>query len=239
MRSQPKQNKALLPRHLSRLGRRPLAALPGALVLLSAAVASMLAQPVPPAAWGEEAAASLGRITRFALSDAQGMMHSERDWDGAKAIVILSLATDCPISNAYAPAMVRLEQDFGPRGVRFLGVHCDTDVTAGIAAKHAADYRIGFPILLDPEQLLARPAGVQVTPEAVVLLPSGEIVYRGRIDDRYQTLGRRREEPTTHELASAIAAVLAGQRPSPATAKATGCPLPPLEDAKSPTKRQP
>lgn len=227
----------LCERRLTMPARRRFQALSTALALLSVLGASSHAQQIdspaqPAAAEGSgDAASTLGRITKFALPDAQGTGHTERDWLGAKAVVILFLATDCPISNAYAPAMTRLENEFGPQGVRFFGVHCDTDVTAAIAARHAADYRLAFPILLDPEQLLARPAGVAVTPEAVVLLPDGEIVYRGRIDDRYATPGKRREQPSTHDLASAIAAVLAGERPSPAQTKATGCPLPPLESA--------
>lgn len=226
----------LHPRRLTRPPLRQFRVPAVVLALLAATGINSRAQQagsaaVPAADSSRRDSAALGRITKFALADAQGATHTERDWNGAKAVVILFLATDCPISNAYAPAMSRLEKEFGPQGVRFLGVHCDTDVTAAIAARHAADYRLPFPVLLDPEQVLARPAGVAVTPEAVVVLPGGEIAYRGRIDDRYATPGKRREQATTHDLIAAIAAVLAGKRPSPATTKATGCPLPPLESA--------
>jgi peroxiredoxin len=177
--------------------------------------------------------AALGRVQQFSLQDPQGNTHTPGEWQRAKAVVLLFLATDCPISNGYAPAMAKLSREFGPRDVWFAGVYCDPDVTAASAAKHATEYRLPFPVLLDLDQILARQTRVRVTPEAVVLQADGEIVYRGRIDDLYAAPGKRRQQPTTRELASAIEAVLNGKRPAPAETKANGCPLPPLEDSKS------
>ena len=50
--------------------------------------------------------------------------------------------------------------------------------------------------------------------------------YRGRIDNRYASDGKRRDDPTTHELVDALEAVLAGEAPAIAQTKAFGCPLP-------------
>ena len=170
-----------------------------------------------------------GRVRQFSLQDPLGNTHTAHDWQKAKAVVVLFLATDCPISNAYAPLMAKLAKEFGPRDVWFGGVYCDPDVTAATAAKHASDFGLPFPVLLDPQQVLARQTGARVTPEAVVLRADGEIVYRGRIDDLYAVIGKRRPQPTTRELADAIEAVLAGKRPATVETKANGCPLPPLD----------
>jgi len=150
--------------------------------------------------------------------------------------VILFLATDCPISNGYAPLMAKMAKEYEPRKVRFMGVYCDPDVTPAGAAKHAAEYSLPFPVLLDVKQALARQTGVRVTPEAVVVRPDGQILYRGRIDDLYATIGKRRQQATTHELSDAIEAALAGKSPAVPETKANGCPLPPLEDLQSANK---
>jgi hypothetical protein len=64
--------------------------------------------------------------------------------------------------------------------------------------------------------------GATVTPEAAVYA-GGRIVYRGRIDDRYVDLGRERLEPTVHDLADALAAVVSGKPvPNPVT-QPVGC----------------
>lgn len=171
---------------------------------------------------------SLGRVEQFSLPDASGITHTRSSWQESKAIVLVFLGTECPVSNGYAPEMIRLVQEFSSRGVKFVGVHCDPDVTKQIAAQHAREYGLSFPILLDPQQILARPTGAQMMPEAVVLLPDGEVAYRGRIDDRYSEAGQRRLEAKSRDLKNAIDAVLAGKKPAPAVTKAFGCPLPRL-----------
>ena len=186
-----------------------------------------------------QAAVSLGKIAPFSLQDAQGMTHTRKSWQAAPAVVLLFLGTECPVANGYAPEMARLAKQFADRGVVFIGVHCDPDVTAKLAAQHAREYQLTFPILLDPEQKLAKPAGVRMMSAAVVLLPDGEVVYRGRIDDRYTDQGKRRLEPTTHDLKTAIEAVLSGKKPEPAETKTYGCPfhaVPPQRGSNKPAQ---
>jgi peroxiredoxin len=166
------------------------------------------------------------RVSDFALVDAQGKKHTAAAWKGKKAVVLLLLGTDCPVSNFYCPEYARLAKAFAGKGVLFYGVHPDPYVTAAAAAQHAAEYRLPFPVLLDPTHALTRQTGLQVVPGAVVLSAEGHILYRGRIDDRYNAEGVRREVPTTRDLEDTLAAVVAGKRPPVAQTKAFGCPLP-------------
>ena len=106
------------------------------------------------------------------------------------------------------------------------GVHCEADLSATDAAKHAKEYGLTFPILLDPTQKLARAVGATITPQAVLLSPQGDVLYRGRIDDRFALNGKRRDVPTRHDLADAIESVLAGKSPPEAETKCFGCPIP-------------
>ncbi len=168
----------------------------------------------------------LAKVGDFSLPDAQGKKHTPKEWKGSKAIVLIFLGTECPVSNGYAPTLTRLAERYGPRGVLVLGVHPDPDVTAEVARKHAKEYRLSFPTLLDPTQTLARQTGVRIMPEVAVLNPAGEMLYRGRIDDRYALDGKRRDEPRTHDLEDALTAILAGRQPSPRATRAFGCPLP-------------
>src|SRR5205814_9359828 len=110
--------------------------------------------------------------------------------------------------------------------IGFLGIHADPAVSAEAARKHAGEYRLGFPIVLDPAQELARKVGATVVPSAVLLSPTGEVLYRGRIDDRYALDGKRRDEPRSRDLRQAIEAVLAGKSPPARETRAFGCPLP-------------
>ena len=62
-----------------------------------------------------------------------------------------------------------------------------------------------------------------MTPEAAVFDGVGRLAYHGRIDDRYVDFGVDRPAPTTHDLADAVTAVLAGAPVSRAAVPAVGC----------------
>src|SRR5438046_2762522 len=100
-------------------------------------------------------------VKDLSLRDTKGKLRSAAEWKDAKAVVLLFLGTECPVSNGYAPEYARLEKNFAPKGVRFYGIHADPEVTGEAAAKHAAEYGLNFPILLDPSQQVARQAGVK------------------------------------------------------------------------------
>ena len=170
--------------------------------------------------------AKLPRVPAVTLADADGKEHTPAGGPKCQAVVLFFLDTECPVSNGYAPTMIALAGKHKPDEVRVFGVISDPGTTAAAARKHAGEYKLPFPVLLDPRQALARPAGVRVVPEAVVLAPNGDVLYRGRIDDRYSTTGKRRDEPTAHDLADALTAVLAGKPPTVCETKAFGCPLP-------------
>jgi hypothetical protein len=140
--------------------------------------------------------------------------------------VLFFLGTECPVSNGYSPDMQAIVTKYATAGVACYGVHCDPTITAAEVASHAKEYGLAFPMLLDPEQVLAQGSGVRVTPEAVVVSPTGKVLYRGRLDDRYSTEGKRRDEPTVRDLENALTSILAGTAPTVSETKAFGCPLP-------------
>src|SRR5258708_18049789 len=76
--------------------------------------------------------------------------------------------------------------------------------------------------LRDPKHSLVKYAGATITPEAAVLA-GGRLVYRGRIDDRYVELGVERPTPTRHDLADALAAVIARAPIAQAKTQAVRC----------------
>ncbi|MBL8826624.1 MAG: redoxin domain-containing protein [Planctomycetaceae bacterium] len=168
----------------------------------------------------------LGRVTNFEMTDIAGRSHEQSAWRDTKGVVIVFLGIQCPISNGYAQELARLAEYSAARGVGFLGIHGDPDVTTEQATTHARDFGLKFPIILDPEQVTARQVGARTMPEAVVLRPSGEVIYRGRIDDRYASIGRQRVAATRHDLQLAIDAVVANKLPEIAETKAIGCQLP-------------
>ena len=146
----------------------------------------------------------------------------------AKAIVFIFIRTDCPLSNRYAPEVRRLHDRFAKSGVRFWLVYPDPDESGEIIRKHIKEYEYRLSALRDPQHKLVKITGAQVTPEAAVFLPSGRMVYRGRIDDRYVVLGKARPVPTTRDLEQVLEAILEGKQVTNKTTAAIGCFIPDL-----------
>ena len=115
-----------------------------------------------------------------------------------RAVVLLFVASDCPISNRYAPEIARLEREFAGRGVGFWVVYPNLIETAATIRAHQAAFGLNSDgagrVLRDPGQELARWTGAKVTPEAAVLVPEAggglHVVYAGRLDDRYLHIGK-------------------------------------------------
>ncbi|MGD9901985.1 MAG: redoxin family protein [Vicinamibacterales bacterium] len=143
--------------------------------------------------------------------------------DGGAATVLVFTAVDCPISDRYAPEVRRLAAGFADKGVRTWIVYANAGERPADARAHAAAFGYGLPVAMDAAAALADRAGAEVTPEAAVFDATGRLVYRGRVDDRYLDFGVDRPAPTTHELADAVTAVLAGRAVSRAVVPAVGC----------------
>jgi hypothetical protein len=173
---------------------------------------------------GEEKAAGMGdQVADVAgLRDLHGngrLLHGFKDH---KAIVVVFLGSDCPISNLYVPRLKELEKKYRDRGVQFLAVYPNHDEDLDQVAMHSYDRDIPFPVLKDCSQRLAEAVGATRVPSAAVLDGEFKLRYRGRIDDRYGASARR-EKASRADLAEAIDEVLAGKNVSMAEIEADGC----------------
>jgi len=139
------------------------------------------------------------------------------------ATVLLFISTECPYSNRSAPEIKRVMARFQPKGVRFWLVYPNGIETPAIISAHLKGF--GYPdiALRDPAHALVSVAHSQVTPEAAVFNRNGTLVYHGRIDDRFVSLGKERPAPTKRDLENALTATLAGKPVDPPSTQAFGC----------------
>lgn len=141
----------------------------------------------------------------------------------AKAVVVVFLSVDCPISNRYAPELRRLHDLFSPQGVAFRLVYPNSTESIQVIRRHLAEYGYRGLALVDPRHELVAHVGATVTPEAAVYDTTDRLVYRGRIDDLYVHIGLQRPKATSPDLERTLAAVLAGRSVQPSTTPAVGC----------------
>lgn len=146
----------------------------------------------------------------------------------SKAVVVVFLSFDCPVSNAYSPELIKCQAEYTKKGVTFLGVCCQEDVDV---AKKAKEFRLAFPIFADPQGRVANTLKATTTPEAFVLDHNRVLRYRGRIDDTWYARLKRNAEVSRRDLRMALDELLAGDAVSVPSTEPIGCPLF-LEDAK-------
>jgi len=145
-----------------------------------------------------------------------------------KVVVFIFVRTDCPISNRYAPTIQQLGTQHREDATFFL-VYPDKKETPEVIRKHDREFGYTFAALRDPQHILVRQSQAQITPEAAVFDASRRLVYHGRIDNLYEDFGHARKFPTTHELADAIEAAIAGKPLSANATPAVGCYISDLE----------
>lgn len=162
----------------------------------------------------------------WALTDLAGQTHEPFDEPTTRAIALVFITPDCPIANYYQPTLRKLGDEFAECGVPLFMIHSDPDVTADAAQRHVAKFKIAAPVILDRDQSIARRVDAKITPEAIIVDRDGEILYRGRIDNFYEALGRKRRAATEHDFRDALVAVAEGRPVANPVTKALGCHIP-------------
>jgi hypothetical protein len=127
-----------------------------------------------------------------------------------RATVTFFIASDCPISNAYAPEISRICGVYQARGVSCRLVYEDTRLAPADLMAHVSEYRLlQMHATWDASRKLADASSVTITPTAVITDARDAVQYQGRIDNLYVNIGRTRQQVTSHDVADALDAVLA------------------------------
>lgn len=168
------------------------------------------------ALWGQEF--RLGStVADFSIQDVKGKAARFSDLKG-DVTVVMFVATQCPVSNAYNERMKGLFKDYSSKGVKFLAINSNSTEPAAEVEAHAAQHGFPFPVYKDPGNAVADSFGAQVTPETFVIDKAGKILYHGSIDDSQNPSNIKMQG-----LRAALDSVLAGQTVAKAETKAFGC----------------
>ena len=166
--------------------------------------------PMPPAIGAT--------IDGFTLPDTDGKDHSLASLKGKNGTVLIFIAVQCPVSNAYNERMEKLAQDYKARGINVIGINSNVSEAADAVKAHAASHNLTFVILKDNGNKIADALGATKTPEVYFLDPSNKLLYHGRIDNNKDVA-----QVNTSELRLALDAALAGKPIEKTTAMAFGC----------------
>ena len=157
-------------------------------------------------------------IDDFTLPDVDGHDRALKSLKGKNGTVLLFIAVQCPVSNAYNERMEKLAADYSAKGIAVIGINSNAVEDAAAVKAHATEKGLTFPILKDPGNKIADKLGATRTPEAYFIDASNKLLYHGRIDSS--------QNPATiesNDLRMALDAALAGKPIEKTESKAFGC----------------
>lgn len=164
-------------------------------------------------------ASDVTSVENFSLKDVNGKTHSLTDYSKSKAIVVMFIATQCPVSNAYNSRMAKLYESYKDKNITFLGINSNKAESVSEIKSHAGKNNLDFPVLKDEKNIIADKFAASFTPEIYVLDPSTfDILYHGRIDD-----SRDESDVKSKDLSKALDEILKGAKVSVSKTKAFGC----------------
>lgn len=196
-------------------------------LLIGAILVSLLASFATAQTAKAPSTANVGKqIVNIAFKDEAGKTAHLHDLRGKKAIVLVFLSFECPVSNSYAQPLADMASEFSKHGVQFIGLTTNEEETAADVAKRAREFALQFPVYRDDKLAAADALKAEITPEVFVL--DGELVlrYRGRIDDGYSERLKKHPRVTKENLRQVIGEILSGRPVSVAATQAIGCPIP-------------
>ena len=157
-------------------------------------------------------------IEDFTLPDVDNKDRSLKSLAGKNGTVLLFIAVQCPVSNAYNERMAKLADDYKAKGIAIVGINSNVAEDAAAVKAHATEHKLSFPILKDPSNKIADRLGAAVTPEAYFLDANNKLIYHGRIDN-----SRNAAQIESSDLRNALDAALAGKAVEKTEARAFGC----------------
>lgn len=160
----------------------------------------------------------------FNLPGVDGKNYSLADFKDAKLLVVVFSCNHCPFVTGSEARLKALYKKYLPRGVEWVAINSNETVNHPTDSfedmkRRARDDKLPWAYLRDDSQATARAYGAMRTPHFYVFDGERKLRYTGRMDDN----PREAAKATTHELADALDALLAGRQPAVPLTNPIGC----------------
>jgi peroxiredoxin len=171
--------------------------------------------------------AKLGeKVANLTFKDDKGKTYRLYELQDKKAIAIVFLSFECPVSKSYSEPLSEIAKEFEKFGVTLWGLTTNEDDTRADIAKQAKKFALAFPVFKDERLRAAEALKADITPELFVLDGNFVLRYRGRIDNMYSERLKKHAQVTEHNLRQTLAELVTGRPVSVPATRAVGCTIP-------------
>ena len=169
------------------------------------------------------------KFIEFKLKGADGEMHSIYDYSDKGALCIVFTCNSCDYSRAYGKRLIKLLNKYEDDSFGIIGINSndaekspeDGFEQMKVISDKLGLEKINFMYLQDEDQSVAKAYGAKVNPEVFLFNSKRELVYKGAIDDNWQSA----ELVTRVYLEDAIEYCLDGLEVDFPEVPAIGCPI--------------
>lgn len=165
----------------------------------------------------------------FSLVDSAGQAHSLSEYlDGETIVVLEWFNPDCKFTNKHNAERFRTMSDladrFASEGVVWLAINSShpsfgSAADAALCEQRREEWKLGYPILLDPDGRIGRTYAAKTTPQMFVIGVDGLIAYTGAIDDEPHLV----RPPARNYVEQALEDLVAGREVRQPRTRPYGC----------------
>ena len=163
------------------------------------------------------------KMPAFAAPTLDGRGLSNASFKGKIGLFVLA-DTQCPCVQAVEERIKNLSQRYSAKGLRVAYVFSTPGQKPIDIARFMQNHLIGYPAIVDQNQRLLKMLDGRASSEVYLFDRAGVLRYHGRVDD--ETFDPK--NATQHNLADAVAAVVAGKKVARPEVPAMGCAIPRL-----------
>ena len=163
----------------------------------------------------------------FSLKNVDGTSVSLSDYNDQKGVILVFTCNPCPFAKAYEQRIIKIHNIYADKGFPVVAINPnDVDISPDDTLEkmkaRADEQDYPFVYLKDETQEVYQTYGASKTPHIFLLQNKGgkfTVTYVGAIDNNAM------DEASVSQkyLEIAIAALVSGSKPDPATTKAIGC----------------
>lgn len=128
--------------------------------------------------------------------------------------VVYFLSETCPICQNQSKSINQLHSTYQKLGLKTIAYFPNISLTnTSSISEFKKKYQLGFPVYLDINQFFTKKFQAKVTPQVfLVNNETNEILYKGKIDNSYERVGKRRQRITEFYLDNVLKSIINNEK---------------------------
>jgi thiol-disulfide isomerase/thioredoxin len=149
----------------------------------------------------------------------------ENNIDSSQFKVLIFTSETCPICQQMTPNLRSVIEKYKSENVNFELIFPNPGYSTQITvSEYKSKYKLDCASYIDSGRKLTKKYEIKITPEIIFVDQiNNRILYRGKLDNQYEGLGKRRQIITEHYLDDALSQALKGQEVKMQFTEPIGC----------------